>query len=151
MGENPRRKGDPFWELRQHFDRSLPANWVPLSYFIKIRDTSLLQKTGGKFPAGKSMAELYESAGHPIFLLKREGNFSYRFCPCSTKNYNNFSYIPSGSVLELAPKLFNPDGFICHRYIFALPPDNEMVGQENFFGIVNESDIVGDQYKEGIQ
>ena len=151
MGGNARRNGDPFWELRQRFDRSLPGNWVPLSYFIKVSDKSLLLKTCGTFPAGKSMAELSESANHPVFLLKREGNFSYRFCPCSTKDFIGYSRIPDGSRLEPDGKLFRNDGYICHDILFNLPPDNAMVRQENFFGIVRENDIVGDKYREGMR
>lgn len=97
------------------------------------------------------MDTLPDSANHPVFLLKREGNFSFRFCPCSTKNHNNYSKIPDGSLLEPDGKVFQPDGYICHRYIFNLPPENEMVRQENFFGIAREGDIVGDQYKEGMK
>lgn len=155
MGSDSRRNGNPFWELealrKSLPDIKAPENWQPLSYFINVSDKSLLQKTCGKFPANKTMDSLSDSANHPLFLLKREGNFSYRFCPCSTKNFRGYSQIPVGSRLEPDGKIFQPSGYICHHYLINLPPENNMVRQENFFGIVRESDIVGEQYKEGMR
>lgn len=152
MGNNTRRTGDPFWEMQQRYrsERSLPANWEPLDFFKKISDRSLLKKTCGKFPRGKLMNSLSETDTHPVFLLKRVEDYSYRFCPCSTKKQGNYSYIPAESKLELASTSFHEHGYICHNLFFNLPPENDMVGQENFFGIARENDIIGDQYKEGM-
>ena len=124
MGGDTRRNGNPFWELEE-FRKSLPNlkapdNWKPLSYFIKISDRILLQKTCGKFPGGKSSESLSESANHPVFMLKRVGNFSCRFCPCSSKNFKQYSQIPEGSRLEPDGKIFQPSGYICHHYIMSL-------------------------------
>ncbi|OHB54686.1 MAG: hypothetical protein A2Y12_19190 [Planctomycetes bacterium GWF2_42_9] len=153
MGNNTRRNGDPFWELQQRYrsERSLPANWESLDFFKEISDRRLLEKTCGKFPRVKSMVCLTGSDHHPVLLLKRAGNFSFRFCPCSTKKQGNYSYIPAKTTLELAPTPFHKHGYICHNIFINLPPENDMVGQENFFGIVRENDIIGDQYKEGMQ
>jgi len=152
---NSRRSANPFREL-EALRESLPdvtatSNWRPLSFFIKISDKGLFHKTCGGFPGGKSSETLSDSATHPVILLKREGNFSYRFCPCSTKNFRGYSMIPDGLPLEPDGKQFHPNGYICHPYTFNLPPNNDMVGQSNFFGIVRENEIVGEQYKEGMR
>ncbi len=150
MDGNARRNGDPFWELQQDYrqKQSFPDNWEPLYFFKWISDKNLLQATCRKFPSGKPTENL---SNHPIFLLKRIGNFSYRFCPCSTKNHNNYSYIPAATKPELAPEPFPNNSYICHDIIFSLLPINHMVGPENFYGIVRESDIIGDQYQEGMR
>lgn len=155
MGTNSRRISNPFRELavmRESLpDISAPSEWRLLSYFIKVSDKALLKKTCGSFPGGKSSELISDSSTHPVILLKRVGNFSYRFCPCSTKNYRGYSMIPDGTRLEPGAKQFHPDGYICHPYTFNLPPDNDIVLQSNFFGIVREHDIVGEQYKEGMK
>jgi hypothetical protein len=156
MGDNSRRKGNPFWELQQHFrnEKSSPGSWELMSFFMKVSDRSLqviTGKNGKKFPAGKTYRSLSASDTHPVLLLKRIGNYNYRFCPCSTKNYSDYSYIPAGSKLVLAPTTFPNNGYICHDILIGLPRENNIVTQENFFGIVRENDIVGDQYKEGMQ
>ena len=151
MSDNKRRKGDPFAELRQLHDRSLPHNWVPLSRFIKVSDKSLFQKTCGKFPGGSSENSFSETNHHPVLLLKRIGNYNYRFCPCTSQKRNRFSYIPEGTELELNPMLTDKNSYICHVFLFGLSADNSIVTQDNFSGIVRENDIVGDQYKEGMK
>ena len=153
MGNNRRRNGDPFWEVQGRYrsERSLPDNWEPLDFFKEISDRKLLKETCGKFPRGKPVMSLTESDHHPVLLLKRIGNYNIRFCPCSTKKYGDFSHIPANTKLELAPTPFHKHGYICHNIFINLTPENNVVGQENFFGIVRATDIVGDQYKEGMK
>jgi len=153
MGSNTKRAGDPFWEMQQSYrsEQSMPLNWKPMYFFKKINDRSLFNKTCGKFPRAKRKEDLAESATHPVFLLKRSGNFSYSFCPCSTKRQGNYSYIPAKTKLELAPEAFPANGYIYHKITFNQPPENGIIRPDNFFGIVREDQIVGDQYKEGMQ
>lgn len=146
------RRSNPFGELQSMRealpDLKAPENWPVLSYFVNVSDEALKRLTEGGFPGGKRQEELKT---HPVLLLKREGNISYRFCPCSTKNYMNYSKIPAGTHLKPDDKRYEPDGYICHKYCFNLPPQNSCVGREHFFGVVNEPDIIGEQYKEGMR
>lgn len=150
MGGNERRKGDPFWEVQRGYrqEQSLPCNWQPFYFFMSVNDKSLLTATCGKFPRGKLSQDLKT---HPVFLLKRISNYSYRFCPCSSEKWGDYSHIPAATKIELAPVPFPKNSHICHDIFFSLTPQNDMIGTEQFYGIVQESDIVGEQYKEGIR
>ena len=68
----------------------------------------------------------------------------------SVKN-KKFSYIPEGTILKQVTKPTSKNSYICHIFSFNLPAENNMVKQKYFLGIARENDIVGDQYKEGMQ
>ena len=132
-------------------DPSLPDHWCRLSFFKCIKDNELLTLTSGDFPRLSREKVFTERNTHPVLLLDGSPSTFFKFCPCTSKTYNAWcsSYIPAGTRFEPfeTERYMNVDSYILHHYQFNLPAYSEVIGPENFVGIVPEGAIHGDAYK----
>jgi hypothetical protein len=126
-------------------DYSNPMEWEERLFFTEMRDTDISDMTSGEFRApGKP------NGTHPIFLLQLIGRGVFRFCPCSTKEYNGnrASYIRGTARTTPHGLRVESDSYILHFFPFNLTYSSPLVDRLPLLGRVDESDIVGDFHKE---
>jgi len=135
-------------ELGTLKDMSLPENWEENSLFTGCKDSALRIVTQELFPKiGKWGTLASPKNTHPVFLLKRNSNFAYNFCPMSSKTYNSTTSrcVPKGTRLlhSVRATVTDKDSYILEEYSFKLVENNLVVGPKNFFGTVHKDDIQG--------
>ena len=128
-------------------DYSDPRFWEE-RMFSFAKNRSLLTLTEGEFPKGYYDVSKLDEV-HPTFLLEKIGNIAFSFCPCTSKNHPLKSFIPKGTKTlpfgESTPKT----SYILHEYSFNLADGEEFSVGFDFFGIIPENKIIGNEYKRG--
>lgn len=71
--------------------------WEERFYFRGALNTALREKTG-HFPA--RLGQPGET--HPVFLLRKLGNFGFQACPCTSKEHGKARYIRKDCLLDLS-------------------------------------------------
>lgn len=80
---------------------------------------------------------------HPVLILKKTSNFSYRLCPCTSQPQKRLTYIKANCPLELTGKPLSRNCYILKQYEFNLPPDPEFSRKLTLAGIVPEKCLCG--------
>lgn len=128
-------------------DYSDPKQWEE-RMFSFVKNRSLLTLTDGRFPSGYFDERRLDEV-HPAFLLEKIGNLAFTFCPCTSKVHPSKSYIPKGTKTlpfgDPTPKT----SYILHEYSFNLSGEEEFSVGLDFFGIIPEDKIIGDEHKRG--
>lgn len=118
--------------LRAPFDL-----WEERFYFRGALNTALREKTGG-FPARLGRPK----ETHPIFLLRKLGNFGFQVCPCTSKWQYRTRYIRQGCVLEITKRTMDRDSYILKKMAFNLTADDAFRRRLIFLGRVPETCLV---------
>jgi hypothetical protein len=105
MGQNVLRLPFQFWEERFYFRGAL--------------NTALREKTG-VFPARVGKA----GETHPVFLLRKLGNFGFQACPCTSRKQFRTRYIHKGCPLEITNRNMDRDSYVLERLAFNLTEDD---------------------------
>lgn len=137
------RKG--YLRMREK-DYSNPFEWEERLFFSAMKNRDVAELTNGEF-----RAENNPDGTHPVFILRQIERDAFKFCPCSTKEYNRgrASYIRKNSPTAPNGLRVDKNSYILHFITLNLSTDNPLVDRLPLLGQVAEDDIVGDYYKEG--
>jgi hypothetical protein len=130
-------KADPpdiLGEMGQGMLRMPFQLWEERFYFRGALNTALREKTG-RFPARLGKA----GETHPVYLLRKLGNFGFRACPCTSKKHNSSKYIRQGCVLEHTTREMDRDSYILEHMSFNLSEDDAFRRKLVFQGRVPET------------
>lgn len=120
---------------RRRVSRGLPlSQWKARMFFHGAPDAALKAATEARFaPSPKP-----EPSCHPIFVLGQILNLAHEVCPCSTKNFNRYRFIPEGCQLEGTGWTMPVDSFLIEDCKFNIPPERALVMPLNYKGRVPE-------------
>lgn len=128
---------DPFKVLEGANIRKLPfAYWKKNMFFFGGCDRCLYKMTGS-FPTTFRK----DQKTHPVFLLKKISDVSFKACPCSTKRSRKTRYIHAGCRLELTGNVMDNKSYILDRFSFNLSRDPIFQKELIFFGLVPQQCI----------
>lgn len=133
------------FRLMKETDYSNPMEWEERLFFEDMMDKDISDMTSGEFrDPGKP------NGTHPIFLLRVVQRGMFRFCPCSTKEYNGnrASYIRRNARTTPHGLRVERNSYILHFLSFNLASFDPLVDRLPLLGRVDENDIVGDFHKE---
>ncbi|GFO67480.1 hypothetical protein GMLC_10590 [Geomonas limicola] len=125
-----------------HFD---PCQWGERYLFHGMKNGQIRILTGGQFAGGDP------EGTHPVFILHKIEHDCFKFCPCSSKNYNSgiASYIRRNSVTPPCKPPTDRDSYLLHFYSFNIYLSDRVVDRLQLRGVVSEEDIVGTHHKRG--
>lgn len=116
--------------------RRIPMGlWKENMLFTGADDKELKGKTivfPAKVKRGKST--------HPIFVLKRLGNFGYLVCPCTSK-YHRGRYIKDGCLLQVTEEKTDRNSYLLEWLAFSVGNKDPVTKKLLFRGIVPEECI----------
>lgn len=89
--------------------------WEERFSFRGALNTALREKTG-VFPGrlGKP------GETHPVFLLRKLGNFGFQACPCTSKEHGKARFIRKDCLLEITEKKMDRDSYVLEWMAFNL-------------------------------
>ncbi len=125
---------DPLDTLKGSSLIKVPFNlWKEKMLFYGGCDKKLKQLTGS-FPATFRK----DKTTHPVLLLKKTSNLSFKACPCTSQPNKRLSYIKPHCPLSLTGKTLSRKCYILKMYEFNLSPDPKFNKKLTLAGIVPE-------------
>lgn len=128
------------FRLMKEKDYSNPLEWEERLFFTEMKNSDIAGL------ASKLFGDPRRPYGtHPVFLLRRIELGSFKFCPCSTKDYNKdkASYICQNSRTTPNGWRVDKNSYILHFLSFNLPSTSCLVDRMPLLGRVDETDIIG--------